>query len=120
MEEVEYIRNGKTLVTSTRIEIDGQTFAVRNVGSVKVVKPRAPLISGIIAAALVLAGLTNFAAMWFALLLGAGLAAYAFQQARTRSLVLVSGGGEVVALRSTNGGTVEKLRDAIAKAIAGR
>lgn len=120
MEEVEYIRSGKMLVTSTRIEIDGQTFAVRNVGSVKVVKPNAPLISGIISGVLVIAGLTNFGSMWFALLLGAGLAAYAFQQTRTRSLVLVSGGGEVIALRTTNGAAVEALRAAIAKSIAGR
>lgn len=37
MEETTYLRAGSALVTNSRIEIDGQTFAVRNVGSVKVV-----------------------------------------------------------------------------------
>lgn len=118
MEEIEYLRQGKILVTSTRIEIDGQTFAVRNVGSVKVDKPGLPWI-----AALLLVGCLASAASGAPL----GVLAFAlvpavwiYQQVRQRQLVLITGGGEVMALKSTNGAQVESLREAIAKAIAVR
>jgi hypothetical protein len=118
MEEVEYLKGGSILVTSTRIEIGGQTFAVRNVGSVKVTQPGTPWIVG------GLGVLFGFAAVnsqqWLMLLFTAGAAAWVWQQIRTRRLVLVSGGGETVALTSTDKVTVEKLRGAIAQAISAR
>ena len=118
MEEVEYLKGGSVLVTSTRIEISGQTFAVRNIGSVKVTQPGAPWIVGLIGVVFGLAAIGG--QQWFLLLFAAGAAAWVWQQMRTRRLVLVSGGGETVALTSTDKATVEKLRSAIAQAISAR
>ena len=122
MEEVEYLRKGSTLVTSTRVEIGGQTFALRNVGSVKIVKAGTPIFAML----LVLAGATmavatkDSGARIFGGIVALAAGAWAWQKISQRSLVIVTGGGEVVALKSTDGTGVEALRAAIAQAIAGR
>lgn len=118
MEEVEYLRAGTTLVTSTRIEIDGQTFAVRNVGSVKVDRPGKPWVASFMCLVFVVSAVQS--GQWFFWLLVAAAGYWIWQQINTRSLVLVTGGGEVVALKSTKTGPVEQLREAIAKAISSR
>jgi hypothetical protein len=119
MEETEYLRSGATLVTSTRIEIGGQTFAVRNVGSVKVTTPGRPWIAFLLG----LLGV-SFAAQepirWAGLLMIGAAGVWIWQQMRMKRLVLVSGGGEVVALKSTDGKAVEALRAAISQAISAR
>jgi len=119
MEEQEFLRNGTTLVTSTRIEIDGQTFAVRNVGSVKVTTPGRPWFAAILG----ILGVSLAAqeqSRWVGVLFLGAAGAWIWQKVRQKSLVLVSGGGEVVALTSTDGAAVESLRSAISKAISGR
>lgn len=118
MEEVEYLRQGGLLVTSTRIEIAGQTFAVRNVGSVKVNKPGVPWLAAVVIVVAVIASIGG--AGWGGWLVALAAAAWMYQQMRTRSLVLITGGGEVLALKSTNGQQVEALRSAVAQAIAVR
>lgn len=118
MEETEYLRQAGVLVTSTRIEIAGQTFAVRNVGSVKVTKPGVPWIAALVLIAAILAAIGN--AGFGAWLVGLAAAGWIFQQTRLRRLVLITGGGEVLALKSTNGSQVEALRSAVAQAIAVR
>jgi len=118
MEETEYLRQGNVLVTSTRIEIDGQTFAVRNVGSVKVTKPGLPWIAVLIAVSCVVAAVSGAPGGVWVVALAA--VAWAYQQLRQRRLVLITGGGEVMALKSTNGAQVEALRSAVAQAIAVR
>lgn len=119
MEEVEYLRDGSTIVTSTRIEIDGQTFAVRNVGSVKVKQPNRPwggILLALVAVGMI--GTQDSRPLGFVFL---ALAAWwAWQTLKRRSLVLVTGGGEVVALKSSDPAAVEKLREAIARAISTR
>lgn len=118
MQETEYLRQDNVLVTSTRIEIDGQTFAVRNVGSVKVTRPGLPWIAMLIVIGCGIYGSARESAgVW---VVAAGAAAWAFQQLRQRRLVLVTGGGEVLALKSNNGEQVEALRAAVAQAIAVR
>lgn len=120
MEEVQYLQQGAFLVTSTRIEIAGQTFAVRNVGSVKVTKPGLPWLAILVGVFALLSGLASRGEAWFAFVIAAACAVWAWQQMRLRKLVLVSGGGEVVALKSTDGSAVEGLRSAIAQAISAR
>lgn len=56
----------------------------------------------------------------FGLVLIAGAAAWAWQQLRVRRLVLVSGGGETVALTSKDAAQAESICAAIATAIAQR
>lgn len=119
MEEKEYLRNGTTLVTSSRIEIGGQTFAVRNVGSVKVTTPGRPW-GAILIAVIGLAMMPGRDTRTVGFIVLAVAAGWAWYKMRERSLVLVSGGGETVALKSSDGKAVETLREAIAQAISGR
>ncbi|MCU0919151.1 MAG: DUF6232 family protein [Burkholderiaceae bacterium] len=119
MEEVEYLRDRSTVVTSTRVEIDGATFAVRNIGAVKVTAPSRPW-GGILLAmvAVGMMGTADSRPLGFVFL---ALAAWwAWQTLKRRSLVLVNGGKETVALRSSNPAAMETLRAAIANAIAAR
>nr|WP_316642862.1 DUF6232 family protein [uncultured Roseateles sp.] len=119
MDEAEFLREGAILVTTNRIELDGQTFAVRNIGSVKVTRPGTPiwaLVVGILGAAMGANPDTRIFGVM--VLLAAGL--WVWQQVRIRRLVLVSGGGESVALQSTNGALIERVRAAIAQAISAR
>ena len=121
MEEVEYLRAGDALVTSTRIEIGGQTFAVRNVGSVKVMTPGTPwlpIVVAVIGVYLAVQSSTDSNVVGIALMAAGGL--WAWWRVRERKLVIVSGGGEVVALSSTDTTAVENLRAAIAQAISSR
>lgn len=117
MQEQVFLKEAGWLVTSARIEIDGQTFAVRNVGSVKVDtagRPWAAFVLGVLGAAAMTAN--PFFGVPMLLLAG-----YLFwQNVSERSLVLVTGGGEQVALKSRNGAVVERLRAAVADAIAAR
>ncbi len=122
MEETEFLRDGTTVVTSTQVVIDGQTFAVRNIGSVKVTKPGTPWIA-ITLLVLMVPGLLVGAGgkgLETGLIVAVALGAWIYHKVRTRRLVLVSGGGEVVALTSKDAAAVERLRAAIAKAIAVR
>ena len=119
MEEKTYLHEGKILVTTNRIEIDGQTFAVRNIGSVKVTKestPRTPLIVILLGV-----GMLVHPTAWplGVLLIGAG-AYWVWKKSKERTLVLVSGGGEQVAMKAENGALVERIRNAIAQAISAR
>lgn len=119
MEEQQYFSQGNMLVSSTRIELDGQTFAVRNVGSVKVTQPGTPWFAGLVLLGALTGVMFSPDKFWPALIaLACGL--WIWQQLRTRRLVLVTGGGEVVAFKSTNTQLVESLRAAIANAISVR
>lgn len=125
MEEVTYLESPGASVTSARITIGNQTFATRNVGSVAVEtvsKPNWPIYVGLIGAAMTISGATgkDFGAsgvMGVAILIGCGAVAFAPTKLR---LKLMAGGGEVVALESTNKTAVNALHQAIVKAIAAR
>lgn len=119
VEEIEYFRQDSMLVTSTRIELGGQTFSVRNVGSVKVTQPRRPYIA-LFMAILGLVSLINPESRQVGAFIFAVAAWVIYKKLRTRRLVLVSGGGETTALTTTNQELVEQLRSAIAKAISTR
>ena len=120
MEETTYLRDKTVLVTSTRIELNGQTYAVRNVGSVKVTQPGTPWLAGFVA----IVGIAMLAGgsdtRWVGVLVLGGAGVWIYQQVRMRRLVIVSGGGETVALKSTNGAMIEKIRSAVAQAISAR
>lgn len=125
MEELEYFRRGTLLVTSSRIEINGQTFAVRNVGSVMVAPAPKPILSSIFSSLALLIGITAASerldgGSLFFIVIGLLLGAYAYYQSQLRRLVLVAGGGQIVALNSTDARLMEQTRAAIASAISGR
>lgn len=117
MDEVKFLEEPGVVVTSTRVDINGQTFATRNVGSVKMTAQGAHPIVGVL---LVVVGAAAMLGNGFLggglLLLGAWLCWEAFSR---RSLVLVTGGGEVTALKGPKA-KVERVRAAVATAIASR
>jgi hypothetical protein len=117
-EEQVFLRDGSMLVSSSRIEINGQTFATRNVGSVKV-DSQGPSVLAILIA-IIGAGACAGGSYVFGLCALAVGVIWAYTTMTKRKLKIVAGGGEVLALESTNGALVERLRSAIAEAIAVR
>lgn len=118
MEEQEYLRTDGVLVTSTRIEINGQTFAVRNVGSVKTIGAGNAYLAVLVLIGCMLAALAGQGwGYWLGVVLAAG---WIWETKRTRRLVLVTTGGEVMALQSRKRGQVEAVSKAIVQAIATR
>ena len=118
MDEQEFFKGSGVLVTSARIEIGGQTFATRNVGSVKVTAPglsKLALVIAIIGAAACAGGSYVFGVS--ALAVG-GI--WAFTTMRKRKLLLVAGGGEILALETSDSALVERIRTSIAAAISVR
>ena len=117
-DEVTYLEQPGAIVTSARIELGGQTFAVRNVGSVKVaVTPRTWLAGVLLLVAALPLGLNA----WPLGLMAAATGAYMlWRGGPTYNLVMVSGGGETMAVSSRNAEEVEKLRAAVARAISAR
>lgn len=117
MDEITYLHTGSALVTSSRIELDGQTFAVRNVGSVKVVDAGRPWAGVLV---LLIGAMAMTSNPFFGvpmLVMGAYMI---WQKFALKTLVLTTGGGETVALKSTDSSWVEALRAAIAQALSAR
>jgi hypothetical protein len=122
MDETTFLSQPGIIVTSTRIDINGQTFAVRNIGSVRVDHKGFSLIQALLGALFLVSGFVvgvntggifmfGIAAVFFALL---------WQRMNRRKLILVTGGGEVSAYESTNKKTIDDLRTAVAQAISVR
>lgn len=113
------MREGNILITNSRIEINGQTFAVRNVGSVKIEVAGRPFLAGFCAVfglAMAASASTRTAGVLIALVAGAVMVL----RMLTRQLILVSGGGQTLALKSTNGELIERTRKAVVQAISAR
>lgn len=127
MEETTFLSKPGLFVSSARIDINGQTFAVRNVGSVRVDQLGFPLVRGLLGLLFAFSGLlgacTPSEGRGIALVLlavGAAMLWSAWQRMQRRKLILVTGGGEVSAYESTDGSVVEELRSAVAQAISVR
>ena len=118
MEEKVFLTDAGLLVSSSRVEINGATFATRNIGSVRVESP------GISKLALLIASIGVISCTSGSYIFGLSALAigviWGYTTATQRKLKLVTGGGEVVALESSNGKLVERLRVAIADAISVR
>ena len=118
MEEAVYMDEPGLTVTSTRIVLGGQTFATRNVGSVKVKTIGRPMWPALA----VIVGLLSFAggdaARGFGVLLLIVGAIAAWMKRPKQQLVLLTGGGEQTAYESRNKGQVQQVHDAIVQAIS--
>lgn len=119
MDERVFFQGDGASVTSTKIVISGNTYATRNVGSVRVeIKPASRGV-GII---MVLIGLfaTFSTAPIFGLTLAVAGAIIAMVAKARAKLLLMAGGGESVALESPNVKYVNDLHAAIVEAISVR
>lgn len=117
-EEQQFMNEGGVVVTSARVEIDGRTYATRNIGSVGVRAPGVSWLACITALIGLICFLDKAYGIGVVLLVIGGLWIYSSRQ--RRRLVLMAGGGEVLALQSRNPQQMEKIRAAIASAIAVR
>lgn len=109
------------LVTTARVEIDGQTFAVRNINSVKLEEDAGRPWGGVFAALLGVGALSaGGAGVVVGVLLLAGGGWLIWKKTTTKRVVIATAGGEAVALQSTDGKRSERLHQAVAQAIASR
>lgn len=118
MEEVIYFQDGSTVVSSTRVELNNQTFATRNIGSVKVTKTARTWRLGALLLAVGAASWPASPDHIFSVLLFAVATFVLWRGAPRFSLVLVTGGGEVSALSANKLDSLAPIRDAVAKAIS--
>lgn len=120
MEEVTYLQAGDVSVTSARIQIGSQTFATRNVGSVRIDhKGRAfwPLLLVMLGVFLMFGAESRV----FGFLLAAIVLALWWWGSKPKAtLVLLAGGGEVKALTSTDKAAIDQLHAAVVQAISAR
>lgn len=119
MEEKTYLKTADASVTSSRIAIGKQTFATRNIGSVRLAETsgsRWPYVVMLIGAVMASSPSSRF--MGLVILLAAAVAAWTNRGKYT--LVLMAGGGEVSAYASRDKDAMQKLHDAIVDAISSR
>lgn len=119
MEEKVFLQIGADAVTSSKIVIGGNTYATRNVGSVRMEVIPAKRTAGIVTAAVGVFALFSTAPMFGVVLLGVGGVIAMVAKARAK-LLLMAGGGESLALESTDTALVMKLHAAIVDAISAR
>lgn len=122
--ETVYLDADGCTVTSARIVINGQTFATRNVGSVRVEDLRMPTWSIALAAVggfFLVSGIKSDA--WGVIIFGAILAAWGAKRAndgRGQRIMMMAGAGEVAAIASTDKALIDRIHSAIAQAISAR
>ena len=116
MHELSYLQEPGFTITSARVEIAGQTFATDHIDSVEVAAPHLSIAG-------VLIGLAGLASMFFGvevlgLCLAVGGSLWVLATFNMRKLSLVGDSGAVLTLQSSDAAMIERVKCAIAKAIA--
>lgn len=119
MDEQTFLQDQTATVTSSRIVINGQTFATRNVGSVSM-RTKEPSRLGSILLGVIAGGCAVGGAVGGALAFAIGAVIWWMANNAEYTLVMMAGGGEVAALKSKDHAVISKLHDAVAQAIAVR
>lgn len=119
MDETVFLQSPGVRISSSRIDLGKRTFAVRNVGSVRVERAEPKWTAGAVSL-LVAAAMASSSAWVGAIMFGALGAGLIWRGLPKSKLVLMAGGGEVVALESRDAAAMEALREAVAKAISVR
>lgn len=119
MDERVFYEGGGASVTSTKIVINGNTYATRNVGSVRVAVNPAARGVGIVLAVIGVFALFSTAPMFGLVMMAIGAVVAMVAKARA-TLLLMAGGGESVAIESSDVGVVNALHGAIVEAISVR
>lgn len=117
MEEKVFFQGRGTSVTSSKIVIEGNTYATRNVGSVRTMTVEAPFWPWIIMFIGAATCMSN-AGLGIIIIVAAGFAIYANKE--QTKLLLMAGGGESVAIQTKDAKFVKELHDAIVEAISAR
>src|SRR5574340_1851033 len=100
MDEKTYLQTENVCVTSSRVEISGQTFAVRNITSVKVTDGGGRPWLGALLAIVGVGAINTHPVFGVTVLVMAAIAAW--RKMMTRKLILSSASGEAVAMESTD------------------
>jgi len=116
MQEMSYLQEPGFTITSSRVDIAGQSFATRHIGSVKVVAPRRSQIGMSVALVGLVALFLGAEGLGLCLAIGGGV--WALISFNVRKLRLVADGGAMLTLESSDVAMVERVRSAIAKAMA--
>ena len=118
MDEHVYFREGEIAITSTRVQIEGQTFATRNIGSVRMVGGSLS-IGGLffLAIGAAMMGTESTAA---GVIIGAAAAAWLWQRWVRREIYIASNSGEIKALRTNDSKLAQRVHDALQTAISVR
>ena len=119
MDERVFFQSDRASITSTKIVIGGNTYATRNVGSVRVELKPASRGVGVSMAVIGLFFLLSTAPIFGLILLAAGVIIAMVARSRAK-LLLMAGGGESVAIESTDVKFVSDLHAAIVEAISVR
>jgi hypothetical protein len=119
MDEQTFLTSPVATVTSSRIVINGKTFATRNVGSVSIAtmvpSKTFPILMIIVGA------LCALGKAWEAAVIIGGLGIlWLLLLKNTYRLMMMAGGGEVMAIESKNGSFINSIHDAVAQAISVR
>jgi hypothetical protein len=123
-EEQTYLDIPGCTVTSARIVIDGQTYATRNVGSVRVEElstSKMAVAMALIGAAIAVSSLP--AGAYGTTVIGVLLAAGGIKVARDSSgqrIMIMAGAGEAAALKSRDKALIAQIHAAIVQAISVR
>jgi len=118
MDEQIILQEPGVTISSSRILIDGKTFATRNIGSVALTQGGigyGPIFLGAIGVGFGV----NGSALWAVLWLGAAVF-LGWQNVSRRTLTIVAGGGETTALETRDKARASRIHDAVANAIAVR
>ena len=119
MDEQTFLTNGAATITSSRIVINGKTFATRNVGSVSIATTVPSKVGPIVM--IIIGAICALAKAWIAALIIAGLGAlWLVGLKNTYRIMMMAGGGEVMALESKDAPLIKSIHDAVAQAISVR
>ncbi len=116
MQELSYLQEPGFSVTSSRVDIAGQTFATCNIGSVQVVEPRSSMVGAGVSVVGMLAVFGGAAVFGLCLAIIGGV--WALATLNLRKLSLVADSGAELTFVSSDAAMVERVRSAISKAVA--
>lgn len=119
MEEKVFLQIGADSVTTSKIVINGNTYATRNVGSVRMETKPGHKMAGILTLVIGLFMAAGTVPLFGLTLIVAGAIIIFVSRERAR-LLLMAGGGESLAVESPNMDYVKKLHAAIVEAISSR
>ena len=115
MEELSYLQEPGFSVTSSRVDIAGQSFATRNIGSVQVESPHTSMFGALVSVVGLLAVFFGAAVLGLCLAIAGGV--WALATLNLRRLSLVANTGAVLTFVSNDAAMVERVRSAISKAV---